>query len=72
MEDKKFNVEVDSMLCKACGYCAFQCPKGVFSPSGQINPHGYEYMIADSEKGCIGCLKCIAICPDFAITVTPL
>ena len=72
MAEKKFQPSVDKDLCKACGYCAFQCPKQLFQPSGQFNAHGYDYMVINEENQCIGCLKCIASCPDFAITVTEL
>mgnify|MGYP002578989992 FL=1 len=72
MKEKNFLPQVDSNLCKACGYCMMQCPKGLFISSKKINSHGYEFMTIDEEKQCIGCLKCIATCPDFAITVISL
>lgn len=69
VENKNFQTEVNPDFCKACGYCESLCPVHVFKPSGKINAHGYNYMEADKSGKCIGCLRCLAICPDFAITV---
>jgi NAD-dependent dihydropyrimidine dehydrogenase PreA subunit len=68
-KEKSFQTEVDSELCKACGYCESLCPVRLFKPSGKINAYGYNYMTADKGKKCIGCLRCLMICPDFAIHI---
>lgn len=71
MDDKtkKFWPEIDSTLCKDCGYCVFVCPQNMFHHSGNVNSQGYDYMEVSTEGNCIGCLKCINICPDFVITI---
>lgn len=66
---KKFTTQIKSELCKACCYCIASCPKDVFVQGTEINRQGYLYItVADIDR-CIGCLSCINICPDFAITV---
>ena len=72
VDKKKFQPQVNVDFCKACEYCVFQCPMKMFKPSGQINSHGYNYMTVEQNGKCIGCLRCINICPDFAITVHEL
>ena len=67
-----FQVDVNSSLCKECGYCKEVCPSKVFETSGILNTSGYQYMIAKHSEKCIGCLKCLMICPDFAISVESL
>lgn len=66
---KKYRTTVDQALCKACGYCAESCPKDVFERSGDFNEQGYKPFVAAHNENCIGCLNCLAICPDFAISV---
>ena len=66
---KNIKTEVDARLCKGCGYCRKVCPKDVFTSSVQNNTQGYRYMIAEQSDRCVGCLKCLMICPDFAISV---
>ena len=72
MSDKvKYNrtVEVNELYCKGCGYCEYVCPRGVFARADRLNTSGYIYMVTDNSKGCIGCLKCMMICPDFAVAI---
>ena len=70
--NKTFRTEVNPVFCKACGYCREVCPVQVFEPSDQLNIHGYNNMVAVHSKKCNGCLKCVMICPDFAISVEEL
>jgi NAD-dependent dihydropyrimidine dehydrogenase PreA subunit len=65
---RDYSVEVNSLLCKDCGYCKEVCTLGVFQKSDTFNPSGYHPMTARTE-GCIGCLNCLYICPDFAIQI---
>jgi NAD-dependent dihydropyrimidine dehydrogenase PreA subunit len=67
---KKFKCEVEAARCKACGYCRCECPNEVFEQSDQTNPEGYRYMVAAHNDKCVGCLTCLMVCPDFAITVS--
>ena len=69
---KQFQVQVASKLCKACLYCVYSCNKDVFEQGKALNPQGYEYVAAVHPEQCVGCLTCIGICPDFAITVDEL
>ena len=60
---KKFKIIHDPDLCKGCGLCYAYCPKNVIEPDilGRAQ-------IARPED-CIGCMKCVWICPDFAIWI---
>jgi NAD-dependent dihydropyrimidine dehydrogenase PreA subunit len=66
---KSFNPEVNSALCKECGYCCEVCEQQVFENSGMFNKAGYRYVIPKHADNCNGCMKCFLICPDFAIMV---
>lgn len=50
-------VPVASKHCTACGLCAKKCPIGT------INIH--EPRKTDKEK-CIGCMRCVRVCPQRA------
>ncbi|MFZ5649139.1 MAG: FAD-dependent oxidoreductase [Bacillota bacterium] len=66
---RDYKVEVNFFACKECGYCREVCGAGVFDPSGSFNQAGYKPMTAARTEKCVGCLMCLMICPDFAITV---
>lgn len=66
---KQFDVVVDKLACKGCGYCEELCPKSVYLQGKEMNAAGYMYMDAPEHDKCIGCLTCVMVCPDFAITV---
>lgn len=66
---RSFEVAVDGLLCKDCGYCAEVCGLEVFSRSAEFNPSGYRPAVASNAERCMGCLRCLYICPDFAITI---
>jgi NADPH-dependent glutamate synthase beta subunit-like oxidoreductase len=65
----KFGVQVDAALCKDCGYCTQVCGLDVFTRSDEFNASGYRPYVAANPENCIGCLRCLYICPDFAISV---
>ncbi len=67
-----FDVRVDAALCKDCGYCREVCAPGVFARSDDFNASGYRPYVAVKAGQCIGCLRCLYICPDFAISVSDL
>ncbi len=67
-----YEVQVDAALCKDCGYCKDACALGVFTRSDAFNAGGYRSYVAEKMDNCIGCLRCIYICPDFAIRVSEL
>ncbi len=64
-----FNVTVNALVCKGCGYCMEACTLDVFRQSEHFNPSGYKPFEALNTDRCVGCGKCVNICPDFAITV---
>jgi thioredoxin reductase/NAD-dependent dihydropyrimidine dehydrogenase PreA subunit len=64
-----YDVQVDAALCKDCGYCDEVCGLDVFARSDAYHASGYRPYVAAHAERCIGCLRCIYICPDFAITV---
>ncbi len=61
---KKFQIILDSRLCKGCGICAVFCSKGVFTRDDDGKP------VISGDMVCIGCKMCELRCPDFAIRVT--
>ena len=66
---RHFNVEVNFSVCKECGYCKEVCSLDVFRVSGSFNPAGYKPMVAAQTEKCMGCLRCLMVCPDFAIKI---
>ena len=66
---RQFTVEVNPDLCKECGYCKEVCSLNVFSPSDTFNPSGYRPVTVKGTDRCVGCLKCLYICPDFALSI---
>lgn len=68
-DERRFLVEIIPGLCKECGYCREVCMLDIFSPSTIFNPSGYRPFTVQNSSRCVGCLKCLYICPDFAITV---
>lgn len=66
----EYDVRIDPVLCKDCGYCREVCAPGVFERSGEFNAGGYRPYVAARPGDCVGCLRCLYICPDFAITIS--
>lgn len=66
---RSFEVTVDASACKDCGYCSEACSLDVFGRSDRFNASGYLPAVAQAPQRCIGCLQCLYVCPDFAITV---
>ena len=67
-----YSVNVDAALCKDCGYCKDICAPDVFVRADEFNASGYRPYVAAKPENCIGCLRCLYICPDFAISVVNL
>lgn len=67
---REFDVRVNAIACKDCGYCRQVCGLKVFAQSDQFNANGYQPAVVAQSENCNGCLNCLYICPDFAITVT--
>lgn len=66
---REFDVTINEAACKDCGYCREVCGLEIFTRSDHFNPGGYRPSLASRPERCIGCLKCLYICPDFAITI---
>jgi NADPH-dependent glutamate synthase beta subunit-like oxidoreductase/ferredoxin len=64
-----YDVQIDATRCKDCGYCEDVCTLDVFTRSEQFNAAGYRYYLAANTENCVGCLRCLYICPDFAISI---
>ena len=66
---RSFDVVINSLICKDCGYCREVCSLNIFEQSADFNPSGYKPAVAVHTDQCMGCLRCLYICPDFAITI---
>ncbi|MCL6610214.1 MAG: FAD-dependent oxidoreductase [Peptococcaceae bacterium] len=66
---RHYRVEVSFSICKECGYCKEVCTLDVFRVSGSFNPLGHKPMVAANTERCVGCLRCLMVCPDFAIKI---
>ena len=67
---RQYTVEVNPAICKECGYCREMCQMDIFGASDHFNALGYKPSVVKNSDHCVGCLKCLYICPDFAITIT--
>ncbi|ADL11999.1 4Fe-4S dicluster domain-containing protein [Acetohalobium arabaticum] len=56
-------VLIDHELCKKCKICVEFCPMDVYSFNELEGPK------VEQEEKCIGCDKCVIMCPDFAVEV---
>jgi len=66
---RQYTVEVNPVACKDCGYCREMCHMDIFSTSDSFNAGGYKPSVVKSSDRCVGCLKCLYVCPDLAITI---
>ena len=67
---RQYTVEVNPVVCKECGYCMEMCRMEIFAASDTFNAGGYKPAVVKSSDRCVGCLKCLYVCPDFAITIS--
>ena len=63
------DVAVDFDLCVGDGACIDVCPVNVFDWHGE---GADKKAMPSRERDCIYCFGCEAVCPKFAIRVTPL
>jgi len=66
---RDFDVVINDLICKDCGYCKEVCSFDIFTQSEDFNPSGYKPAVAVNTDKCVACLRCLYICPDFAITI---
>ncbi|MGI6605365.1 MAG: 4Fe-4S binding protein [Firmicutes bacterium] len=59
----RYQIQVNTKWCKACGICVEFCPKAVLAQGddGKVQ--------VKNPEACIGCQLCELRCPDFAIEV---
>lgn len=62
-------IEVNREMCKSCGLCLRQCPKGILHIGRKVNSKGYSVCEQTEEGVCTACCLCAVVCPDAAITV---
>ncbi len=67
---RQYTVEVNPVVCKECGYCMEMCQMEIFAASEIFNAGGYKPVVVNRSDRCVGCLKCLYVCPDFAITIS--
>jgi len=60
---KRYKVFIDYKLCKKCGICNHFCSKQVFIFNELDGPQ------VDKEDDCIGCKRCVIMCPEMAIEI---
>lgn len=65
----EYHIDVNPHICKGCGYCKEVCHQGIFQFSDDFNPMGFKPAVISDTGRCVGCLKCLYVCPDFAIRV---
>lgn len=58
----RYKISIDREQCMDCGRCIENCSYGVFRREG-------DRIITESRK-CTACMRCIAMCPRDAITLT--
>lgn len=66
---RDYDVSVNDQLCKECGFCQEVCSLSVFETADSFNVQGYRPTLVKKDARCIGCLRCLYICPDFAISI---
>lgn len=67
---KKFNLDFNYELCKACSLCVEFCPKKIlYLDKDKINKHGYNIISVTDMDKCIGCMFCATMCPDSVIGI---
>ena len=63
-------IKLDAGRCKGCFLCISVCPRAVLKPSGELSSKGFESVVIDETKECIGCGACYKMCPDYCIEIT--
>ena len=75
-------VVVDPLRCEGKKTCAQVCPEAVFAIRKtdielpllvrlKVWAHGGKQAFVVNEAACTACMKCVEVCPEDAIRVTP-
>jgi NAD-dependent dihydropyrimidine dehydrogenase PreA subunit len=76
------SVVVDHLRCEGKKTCAQVCPEAVFTIRKsdvelpllvlmKVWAHGGKQAFVVNEAACTACMKCVEVCPEDAIRVTP-
>jgi NAD-dependent dihydropyrimidine dehydrogenase PreA subunit len=74
------SVAIDALRCEGSGRCVRVCPPGVFVMETadprlplrvrlRVAFHGGHQAKVAAEAACVACMRCVALCPEQAITV---
>ena len=62
-------VAIDLVYCKGCGLCIAVCPKKILRRGATLSPRSVHATESLTPDECTGCLQCVLMCPDAAITI---
>ncbi len=57
-----FRVIVDADRCTLCRFCVLQCSWDAL---------GFDNRVVSFDENCVGCWRCVAVCPTYAIRIEP-
>lgn len=63
------NIEINPLLCKACGLCINVCRNHVLARGEAVTEKGFCPTIAVRTESCVGCADCAVMCPEAAIVL---
>lgn len=64
-ENATAHVLLDKSRCQACWLCVERCSRSVF---GKVDILGHRHAKIGAADGCMGCGRCVAVCPADAIS----
>lgn len=62
-------VNISHELCKGCELCVIACPKKILTIADRHNTKGYAYATVTDDNQCIGCCRCVKVCPDICFEI---
>ena len=58
-------INIETRLCIACGECSAVCKPGVIR---QVKIPLHKHAAIRGGEKCVGCMRCVQVCPEHAIT----